>query len=92
MGFDYFSKESIELGVIEVGLGGRMDSTNVIDPRISVITNVSYDHMDILGNTLEKIAREKAGIIKNDRITVALPRMLKSRVLFNMLQIKRIIS
>ena len=57
-------KEKIDIAVIEVGLGGRLDSTNIIMPEVSVITNISYDHMDLLGNTLQKIAFEKAGIIK----------------------------
>ncbi len=64
MAFDYFEKEKVDIAVIETGLGGRLDSTNVITPVLSVITNIGYDHMDILGNTLEKIASEKAGIIK----------------------------
>ena len=64
MAFDYFEKEKIDIAVIETGLGGRLDSTNIISPVLSVITNIGYDHMDILGNTLEKIAGEKAGIIK----------------------------
>lgn len=64
MAFDYFVKEAVDYAVIEVGLGGRLDSTNVIMPLLSVITNISYDHMDMLGNTLPEIAFEKAGIIK----------------------------
>jgi dihydrofolate synthase/folylpolyglutamate synthase len=64
MAFDYFSKEDVQVAVIETGLGGRLDSTNIIDPVLSVITNISFDHMDLLGDTLEKIALEKAGIIK----------------------------
>ncbi|MCX6274252.1 MAG: bifunctional folylpolyglutamate synthase/dihydrofolate synthase [Bacteroidetes bacterium] len=62
--FDYFAKEKVDIAVIETGLGGRLDSTNVITPEVSLITNISYDHMNLLGNTLEKIAGEKAGIIK----------------------------
>ncbi|MBU3106528.1 bifunctional folylpolyglutamate synthase/dihydrofolate synthase [Clostridium gasigenes] len=62
--FLYFYKENIDFGVIEVGLGGRLDSTNVITPIISIITSISYDHTNILGNTLTKISREKSGIIK----------------------------
>ena len=62
--FLYFYEEKIDYGVIEVGLGGRLDSTNVITPIVSVITSISYDHTNILGNTLKKIAGEKAGIIK----------------------------
>ncbi len=64
MAFDYFEKEKVDIAVIETGLGGRLDSTNIITPILSIITNIGYDHMDILGNTLEKIASEKAGIIK----------------------------
>lgn len=66
MAFDYFEKEQVDIAVIETGLGGRLDSTNIITPILSIITNIGYDHMDILGNTLEKIAFEKAGIIKTD--------------------------
>lgn len=64
MAFDYFAKEKIDIAVIEVGLGGRLDSTNVITPEVSVITNIGWDHMNLLGNSLDKIAMEKAGIIK----------------------------
>jgi dihydrofolate synthase/folylpolyglutamate synthase len=64
MAFDWFAEEQIDFAVIETGLGGRLDSTNIILPEISVITNISYDHMDLLGNTLDQIAFEKAGIIK----------------------------
>lgn len=64
MAFQYFALEQVEMAIIEVGLGGRLDSTNVITPNLSVITNISYDHMQILGNTLQEIASEKAGIIK----------------------------
>jgi dihydrofolate synthase/folylpolyglutamate synthase len=65
MAFDYFARERVDIAVIEVGLGGRLDSTNVIRPELSVITNISYDHQDILGDTLPQIAFEKAGIIKH---------------------------
>jgi dihydrofolate synthase/folylpolyglutamate synthase len=64
MTFWYFAKEKCDIAVIETGLGGRLDSTNVVDPVVSVITNISYDHMNLLGNTLPLIAAEKAGIIK----------------------------
>lgn len=64
MAFDYFAKEQVDVAVIETGLGGRLDSTNVITPILSVITNIGWDHMNLLGNTLEAIATEKAGIIK----------------------------
>lgn len=64
MAFDYFAKEKVDVAVIEVGLGGRLDSTNIITPLLSVITNIGMDHVSILGNALEAIAKEKAGIIK----------------------------
>jgi dihydrofolate synthase/folylpolyglutamate synthase len=64
MALDYFARQKVDVAVIETGLGGRLDSTNVITPLLSVITNIGYDHMDILGDTLGKIAYEKAGIIK----------------------------
>ena len=67
----YFIKYKVDYSIIEVGLGGRLDATNIIDPLISVITNISYDHTDILGDTLEKIANEKAGIFKkNSKIII----------------------
>jgi dihydrofolate synthase/folylpolyglutamate synthase len=66
MAFDYFAKEEVDIAVIEVGLGGRLDSTNIITPEVSLITNIGFDHMDILGDTLDKIAAEKAGIIKQN--------------------------
>jgi dihydrofolate synthase / folylpolyglutamate synthase len=64
MAFDYFAQQQVDIAVIETGLGGRLDSTNIITPILSVITNIGYDHVNILGDTLEKIASEKAGIIK----------------------------
>lgn len=64
MAFKYFADCQVDIAVIEVGLGGRLDSTNIISPVISVITNIGHDHMDLLGDTLEKVAVEKAGIIK----------------------------
>lgn len=64
MAFDYFAKQEVDIAIIEVGLGGRLDSTNIIDPELSVITNIGYDHMNLLGQRLEEIAFEKAGIIK----------------------------
>ena len=66
MAFDYFANEEVDIAVIEVGLGGRLDSTNIITPEVSVITNIGWDHMDFLGDTLEKIAFEKGGIIKQN--------------------------
>ena len=64
MAFRYFADEQVDIAVVEVGLGGRLDCTNIITPLLSVITNISLDHVDMLGDTLAKIAREKAGIIK----------------------------
>jgi dihydrofolate synthase/folylpolyglutamate synthase len=64
MAFEYFANEKVDIAIIEVGLGGRLDSTNIIQPVISVVTNIGLDHINILGNTLVEIAREKAGIIK----------------------------
>ena len=64
MAFDYFANEGVDIAVIETGLGGRLDSTNIVLPILSVITNISYDHKDVLGDTLAAIAGEKAGIIK----------------------------
>ena len=66
MAFDYFNNEEVDIAIIETGLGGRLDSTNIIKPELSVITNIGYDHMNILGNTLQQIAFEKAGIIKKN--------------------------
>lgn len=65
MAFSYFEKANVDVAVIEVGMGGRLDSTNIITPELSVITNISFDHMQFLGDTLGKIAGEKAGIIKS---------------------------
>ena len=67
----HFSMKKVDFAVLETGLGGRLDATNVIDAEISAITPISYDHMDVLGNSLEEIAREKAGIIKQDRACVS---------------------
>ena len=64
MAFEYFAEQKVDIGIIETGLGGRLDSTNIIKPALSVITNISYDHQDMLGETLPEIASEKAGIIK----------------------------
>ena len=70
LAFHYFAAQEVDVAIIETGLGGRLDSTNVIDPEMSVITNIGWDHMDMLGDTLEKIAIEKAGIIKDHRPVV----------------------
>ncbi len=83
LAFDYFAKEEVDVAVIEVGLGGRLDSTNVITPKVSLITNISYDHMNLLGDTLEKIAAEKAGIIKARVPVVVSQYQSESGPLFN---------
>jgi dihydrofolate synthase/folylpolyglutamate synthase len=70
LAFDYFAAEQVDVVVVEVGLGGRLDSTNIITPLVSLITNISYDHQAMLGNTLPEIAGEKAGIIKPGRPAV----------------------
>ncbi|MDA8571959.1 bifunctional folylpolyglutamate synthase/dihydrofolate synthase [Flavobacteriaceae bacterium] len=66
MAFSYFEKEKVDIAVVEVGLGGRLDSTNIIAPEVSVITNIGLDHTQFLGDTLQEIAKEKAGIIKKN--------------------------
>ena len=73
LGFLYFAEKKVDIAVIEVGLGGRLDATNVIEPLVSIITSIGFDHMDVLGDTLGKIAFEKAGIIKNNTPTVVYP-------------------
>lgn len=65
LAFDYFARSGVEIAVIEVGLGGRLDATNLLTPELTVITDISYDHVEILGSSLKKIASEKAGIIKS---------------------------
>src|ERR1700756_4177792 len=71
--FEYFAREKIEIAVLEVGMGGRLDATNVVEPRLSVITDISLDHQKFLGDTLTEIAREKAGIIRPNGGVVTLP-------------------
>lgn len=75
MAFEYFAQQNVEIAIIETGLGGRLDSTNVIVPELSVITNIGWDHMNLLGDTLERIATEKAGIIK-DKVPVVIGEVL----------------
>ena len=81
--FRYFEEQNIDFGVIEVGLGGRLDATNIIHPEVSVIASISMDHMSILGNTLEAIAGEKAGIIKENIPVVVSPQKLPAAKVFN---------
>ncbi len=82
LAFDYFAAQNVDLAVIEVGLGGRLDATNVLQPLVSVITPISFDHMAILGDTLDKIAREKAGIIKPHTPVVIAPQREEARAVF----------
>jgi len=71
--FEYFAQNKIELAVLEVGMGGRLDATNVVEPRVSVITDISLDHQKFLGETVTEIAREKAGIMRPGGVVVTLP-------------------
>jgi len=71
--FEYFAREKVEIAVLEVGMGGRLDATNVIEPRVSIITDISLDHQKFLGNTVAEIACEKVGIIRDGGATVTLP-------------------
>lgn len=80
LGFDYFRDEKVDVAVIEAGVGGRLDATNIIEPVLSVITSISWDHMDILGATLEEIALQKAGIIKPNTPIVLGPRARFSEI------------
>lgn len=83
MAFSYFAEEQVDLAVIETGLGGRLDSTNVLQPEVSVITNVGFDHQAMLGDTLTQIAGEKAGIIKPDTPVVISESQSETRQVFN---------
>ncbi|HUP26882.1 MAG TPA: folylpolyglutamate synthase/dihydrofolate synthase family protein [Chloroflexia bacterium] len=87
LAFLYFQERSIDIAVLEVGLGGRLDAVNVATPIVSVITSISMDHMEVLGNTLQEIAREKAGIIKPNGIVVTAPQVAEA-----MAPIKRVAS
>src|SRR6266849_942590 len=71
--FEYFTRANVDIAVLEVGMGGRLDATNVIEPKVSVITDISLDHQKYLGNTVSEIAREKAGIIRPGGVVVTLP-------------------
>ncbi len=83
MAFDYFAREKVDIAVIETGLGGRLDSTNIISPLISIITNISKDHCNHLGYTLGEIAREKAGIIKSHTPLVVGEAIASTAAIFN---------
>lgn len=83
MAFDYFRQEAVDIAVIEVGMGGRLDSTNVISPLVSLITHIGFDHMEFLGETLEEIAGEKAGIIKENIPVVVSERQTETTPVFS---------
>ncbi|MFN4761679.1 bifunctional folylpolyglutamate synthase/dihydrofolate synthase [Gillisia sp. Q332] len=83
MAFDHFSREKVDIAVVEVGLGGRLDSTNIITPILSVITNIGMDHVQMLGDTLEEIAFEKAGIIKPGIPVVIGENQVETKAVFN---------
>lgn len=82
MAFWYFDREKVDIAVIETGLGGRLDSTNVIHPQLSIITNIGFDHMEFLGDTLQEIALEKAGIIKEGVPCVIGERQIETTAIF----------
>ncbi len=82
MAFEYFAQQQVDVAVIETGLGGRLDSTNIITPELSIITNIGWDHMNILGDSLEKIAFEKAGIIKEGIPVVIGEVLLETGIVF----------
>ncbi|WP_242157972.1 bifunctional folylpolyglutamate synthase/dihydrofolate synthase [Aestuariivivens sediminis] len=88
MAFDYFSKHSVDIAIVEVGLGGRLDSTNVILPEISIITNIGLEHTQFLGNTLEEIAHEKGGIIKPNTTVVIGETQTETQPVFERLAVK----
>jgi dihydrofolate synthase/folylpolyglutamate synthase len=82
LAFDYFAKEKVDIAIIECGLGGRLDSTNIIYPELSIITNIGFDHTNLLGNSLEKIAKEKAGIIKRNTPIIIGRKQEKTKQIF----------
>jgi dihydrofolate synthase / folylpolyglutamate synthase len=89
LGFLFFERKKVDVGVIEVGLGGRLDATNVVDPLVSVITSLSLDHVGVLGDTLEKIAFEKAGIIKPGKPVVLAPQQDEARAVIRKIAAER---
>jgi len=82
MAFDFFAEQKVDVAIIEVGLGGRLDSTNIITPELSIITNIGWDHMNILGNSLKEISAEKAGIIKENIPVVIGEALTETRTVF----------
>ena len=82
MAFNYFTESKVDIAIIETGLGGRLDSTNIINPELSIITNIGLDHTNLLGNTIEKIAFEKAGIIKKNTPIIIGRKQHKTKEIF----------
>jgi len=89
LAFDYFSKEKIDIAIIETGLGGRLDSTNIINPELSIITNIGLDHTNLLGNSVEKIAIEKAGIIKKETAIIIGKEQAETKSVFKKVSAKK---
>ena len=89
LAFLYFSRQKVDYAVFEVGLGGRLDATNIVDPIVSVITSISYDHTKILGDTLSEIAGEKGGIIKPERPVVVAPQKEEARLKLEQISVER---
>ena len=82
LAFNYFSKEKVDIAIIETGLGGRLDSTNIINPELSIITNIGLDHTNLLGNSIEEIAMEKAGIIKKETAIIIGKEQVETKSVF----------
>jgi len=90
LNFYYFANQKVDIAIIETGLGGRLDSTNIIDPELSIITNIGFDHTNLLGNTIEKIAKEKAGIIKQNVPVIIGRNQEKIKIIFQNIADKKI--
>ena len=89
LAFNYFANQKVDIAIIETGLGGRLDSTNIIKPEVSVITNIGLDHTELLGSTIQEIAKEKAGIIKNDVPVIIGRDQIKTRTIFQKISDKK---
>ena len=89
LAFDYFSNQKVDIAIIETGLGGRLDTTNIINPELSIITNIGLDHTNLLGNTIRKIAKEKAGIIKQNTPVIVGRNQEKIKDIFTNIAAKR---
>tara|TARA_B100000963_G_scaffold126461_2_gene110381 strand:+ start:2500 stop:3708 length:1209 start_codon:yes stop_codon:yes gene_type:complete len=83
LAFDHFAKEKVDMAIIEVGLGGRLDSTNIIQPELSIITNIGLDHTNLLGDSIEKITKEKGGIIKPNTTVIIGRKQNKTKAIFD---------